>query len=92
MASLWVTAQRAWWVMEQGICGETLTQHSLRLLCGAVSALGEEAVQCLGTATAADSNMWSGLEFKCFGRPSEAKVWKTLCPNGSPKQLAALQG
>lgn len=49
-------------------------------------------MQCLVAVTAAGSNMWSGLEFKCFGRPPEAKMWRTLCPNCSPKQLAALLG
>lgn len=49
-------------------------------------------MQCLVTVIAAESNMWSGLELKCFGRPPEAKLWRILCPNGSPKQLAALLG
>lgn len=44
-------------------------------------------MQCLVPVTAADSNMGSGLEFKCFGRSPEAKMWSTLFPNGSPKQL-----
>lgn len=95
MASLWVTAQRAGvslWVM--GAVGvwrsspPALTQAAV-VLC---LPLERRLVQCLVTATAADRNTWSGLEFKYFGKPSEAKMWRTFYPNGSPKQLAALQG